>query len=98
MGIMLHKMKQIPIFKAGIGEGNTVAIFFSGIGSRSQRFIAVVVTVKDTPDFIAVFGAVFGLADQLAGMFDKMLSRLLRRFTLFGLYSCFIPAMFPHLR
>ena len=63
MGIMLHKMKQIPIFKAGIGEDNTVAIFFSGIGSRSQRFVAVVVTVKDTPDFIAAFGAVFGLAD-----------------------------------
>ena len=75
--IYYRAIHKLPVFKAGIGEGNTVAILFSGIDSRSQCFIAVVITVKDAPDFIAVFGAVFGLTNQLAGMSDKMLGRLM---------------------
>ena len=77
MSVMLHEMKQVPVLKAGIGKRDAITMLFGSIGSRLQRLVAVVVTVKDAPDFVAVFWTVFRLPDQPAGVLDEMLGGLM---------------------
>lgn len=76
VGVVLNKMKQISIFKAGIGKGDAITGLLCKYGCVFQRFIRVVIAVENAPDSVAVFRIVGGRLEHILRMADKVFCRL----------------------